>query len=118
MAQAGPSIHDGRMQDPKQQLSASEIADARLTDWRHVDDTLTARFRSGSFAQGLELVNRIGASAEAANHHPDVLLTYPSVTVTLSSHDVGGVTSRDVRLARAISEHAEALGVSAAGEAA
>jgi 4a-hydroxytetrahydrobiopterin dehydratase len=101
------------MQDAKQQLSAAEIAEAGLTGWRHVDDTLTAGFRSGSFAQGLELVNRIGASAEAANHHPDVLLTYPAVTVTLSSHDVGGVTSRDVQLARAISEHAAELGIAA-----
>ena len=99
------------MSDPKRKLSASDIAEARLADWRLVDETLMARFRSKSFAAGLELVNRIGDSAEAADHHPDIVLTYPAVEVTLSSHDVGGVTSRDVELARAISEHAAALGI-------
>ncbi|WP_306231737.1 4a-hydroxytetrahydrobiopterin dehydratase [Agrococcus beijingensis] len=102
------------MQDPKQQLTASEIADAGLTGWRHVDDTLTARFRTGSFATGLELVNRVGASAEAANHHPDVQLTYGAVEVTLTSHDAGGVTGRDLRLAREVSEHATAMGIETA----
>jgi len=101
------------MSDPKQRLSESEIADAGLADWRHDGDSLTVRYRSGSFAAGLELVNRIGASAEAADHHPDILLTYPAVEVTLSSHDAGGVTVRDVRLAREISGHADALGITA-----
>jgi 4a-hydroxytetrahydrobiopterin dehydratase len=55
-------------------------------------------------------VDRIGATAEEANHHPDVSLTYPEVIVTLSSHDVGGITSRDIDLARRISEHAAELG--------
>lgn len=99
------------MQDPAQRLSASDIDDAGLTDWRHADDTLMARFRTGSFATGLQLVERIGASAEAVNHHPDVLLTYPAVTVTLTSHDVGGITIRDLRLARTISEHAADMGL-------
>lgn len=103
------------MSDPKQLLSDADIAGARLIDWRRVGDALTARFRSGTFSAGLELVNRIGASAEAADHHPDVVLTYPAVEITLSSHDVGGVTIRDIRLAREISEHAAALGI-AAGE--
>ncbi|WP_405217865.1 4a-hydroxytetrahydrobiopterin dehydratase [Agrococcus sp. Ld7] len=101
------------MEDPKQLLTATAIENAGLTDWRRGDEALTARFRSGNFATGLQLVARIGASAEAVNHHPDVLLTYPAVTVTLTSHDAGGVTIRDVRLARVISEHAAALGISA-----
>lgn len=101
------------MQDPQQRLSASDIAEAGLADWQLADDALTARFRTGSFAAGLRLVERIGASAEAVNHHPDVLLTYPAVTVTLTSHDVGGVTIRDARLARAISDHAAEMGIAA-----
>jgi 4a-hydroxytetrahydrobiopterin dehydratase len=99
------------MSDPKQKLSPSDIADAGLADWRQAGETLTARFRTGTFATGLDLVNRIGESAEAANHHPDLSLTYPAVGVTLSSHDAGGITSRDIDLARKISEHASALGV-------
>lgn len=98
------------MSDSKRLLSASDITDVGLADWQHLGDALGARFRTRTFAAGLELVNRIGESAEAADHHPDITLTYPSVTVTLSSHDVGGVTSRDVALARAVSGHAASLG--------
>ncbi|NUL46236.1 4a-hydroxytetrahydrobiopterin dehydratase [Cellulosimicrobium funkei] len=99
------------MSDPKQKLTPSEIADAGLTGWDQVEETLTARFATLRFSTGLEFVNRIGTSAEDADHHPDLTLTYPEVGVTLSSHDVGGITSRDIDLARVISEHAAALGV-------
>jgi 4a-hydroxytetrahydrobiopterin dehydratase len=104
------------MSDPKQLLSEAEIDAAQLADWRRAGDALVARFRSKSFAKGLELVNRIGAAAEAANHHPDIALTYGAVGVTLSSHDVGGVTVRDLRLARAVSDAAAALGIAAEHE--
>lgn len=102
------------MADPKQTLTTSEITAAALADWRQDGESLTARFATGHFATGLELVNLIGASAESANHHPDLTLTYPVVAVTLSSHDVGGVTSRDLDLARTISDHAATLQVNAA----
>ena len=62
---------------------------------------------------GVALVDRIGAAAEEADHHPDVSLTYPEVIVTLTSHDVGGITSRDLDLARRISGFAAELGASA-----
>ncbi len=104
------------MSDPKARLTDSDIVDAELADWRHDDGRLVTRFRSRSFAAGLDLVNRIGASAEAANHHPDITLTYAAVDVTLSSHDVGGVTSRDIRLARAISAHAADMSIAAERE--
>ena len=104
------------MADPKKTLTPTEIADAALADWQQDGETLTARFATGDFATGLALVNRIGVSAEAANHHPDLTLTYPEVGVTLTSHDVGGITSRDVELARVIDEHADTLGVSSAAD--
>ncbi|MEW1810835.1 4a-hydroxytetrahydrobiopterin dehydratase [Pseudarthrobacter phenanthrenivorans] len=101
------------MTDPQRKLSAAELAEAGLTGWRVTGEALTATFRTRKFSTGLELVNRIGASAEEANHHPDLTLTYPKVDVTLSSHDVGGITSRDIDLARTISGHAADLGVAA-----
>lgn len=101
------------MADPKQTLTPSEIEEAALDDWRQDGETLVARFATGDFATGLDLVARIGADAEQADHHPDLTLTYPEVSATLSSHDVGGITSRDLDLARRISEHAAALGVTA-----
>jgi 4a-hydroxytetrahydrobiopterin dehydratase len=100
--------------DPKQKLTADEVREAPgLDDWRHLLTGIRARFRTGSFATGLALVDRIGAAAEEADHHPDISLTYPEVIVTLSSHDVGGITSRDLDLARRISGFAADLGAEA-----
>jgi len=111
---AGGLCHGGgvdqRTSDPKQKLTFQQVEGEGLADWRYLFDALHARFRTGSFATGLELVDRIGAAAEEANHHPDVVLTYPQVDVTLSSHDVGGVTGRDLALARRISGFAADLG--------
>ncbi|NYE35051.1 4a-hydroxytetrahydrobiopterin dehydratase [Nocardioides cavernae] len=102
------------MADPKQELSAQQVRETDgLNDWRLLRTGIRARFRTGDFATGLALVDRIGAAAEEADHHPDVSLTYPEVIVTLSSHDVGGVTSRDVDLARRISGCAAEAGVEA-----
>lgn len=99
------------MSDPRQTLTAAEIDEAGLSGWRSSGDTIRVEYDTGDFNTGLRLVALLGESADAANHHPDVTLTYPSVSVTLSSHDVGGVTSRDIGLARTISGHAEELGV-------
>lgn len=102
------------MSDPKQKLTATEVREAPgLDDWRHLLTGIRARFRTGDFATGLALVDRIGAAAEEADHHPDISLTYPEVIVTLSSHDVGGITSRDLELARLISGFAADLGAEA-----
>jgi len=99
------------MTDPREKLSATQVRDASLADWRQILGRIKAQFRTADFATGLALVNKIGAAAEAANHHPDVQLTYSDVIVTLSSHDVSGITSRDLDLARQISSHAAELGI-------
>jgi 4a-hydroxytetrahydrobiopterin dehydratase len=96
-----------------QAMSFSEVEAAGLTDWRQLFEALRTRFLTGNFATGLALTSRIGELAEAANHHPDVDLRYPHVNVTLCSHDVFGVTSRDLDLAREISAAASDLGVTA-----
>ena len=92
-------------------LTAEQFADEGLAEWTWRDDAIHAHLETGDFATGLRLVNRIGEAAEAMNHHPDLDLRYPHLDVTLSSHDVGGVTDRDVKLARAISEFAAREGV-------
>ncbi|XVX20663.1 4a-hydroxytetrahydrobiopterin dehydratase [Actinomycetota bacterium] len=102
------------MSDPKQTLSPAEVSEAGLTGWRQDGETIVAAFDTGDFASGLDLVNRIGAAAEEADHHPDLTLTYSQVAVTLSSHDVGGITSRDIDLARKISGYAADLGAAPA----
>lgn len=96
-------------------LSAERVAEEQLVAWTYDGDgdgdgesggSLTATFDTGDFKTGLVLVNAIGELAEASNHHPDVDLRYPTVAVRLTSHDVGGVTGRDLAMARSITEHA------------
>jgi 4a-hydroxytetrahydrobiopterin dehydratase len=100
--------------DPKQTLTFEQLEqESGLEDWRYVYGRLRARFATGDFATGLGLVDRIGAAAEEADHHPDVTLTYPHVDVVLVSHDVGGVTSRDLALARTVSGLAAEAGAQA-----
>ncbi|WP_375476475.1 4a-hydroxytetrahydrobiopterin dehydratase [uncultured Jatrophihabitans sp.] len=101
------------MTDQQQTLTAVQVREAGIDEWRQILGRIKARFHTGDFATGLALVNKIGAAAEVANHHPDVTLTYTDVIVTLSSHDVHGITSRDVELAQQISGHAAELGVEA-----
>lgn len=100
--------------DSKTVLRYPAVVAEGLDDWRFFLMKLHARFDTGSFVKGLELVTRITEAAEDANHHPDVVLTYPHVDVDLQSHDVHGVTSRDIALARRISAIAAELGVASA----
>jgi 4a-hydroxytetrahydrobiopterin dehydratase len=84
-----------------------------VEDWRVLGEGAYAYFRTTSFATGVALVDEIGRIADAADHHPDVDLRYRGVTVHLISHDVGGLSDRDVALAREISSAARELGVAA-----
>ena len=99
------------MDDPQQGLTATQVRKAGIEDWRQILGQIKARFRTGNFATGLALVNTIGEAAEAANHHPDITLTYTDVIVALRSHDVHGITDRDIELARQISRQAAELGI-------
>ncbi len=95
-------------------ITAAEFtADEGTSDWRVLAVSALARFTTGSFATGLVLVTRIGELAESANHHPDVDLRYGTVTVRTWSHDIGGLSARDLALARGISAAARELGIAA-----
>lgn len=75
-----------------------------VSDWRVMPDgAAVACFQTGDFASGLALVNEIGRMAGEMNHHPDLELKYAEVFVTLTSHDVGGLSRRDAEMARRIS---------------
>ena len=92
--------------------------DPELSDWRVILGKLHTRFATGrgGFSVGAELASRIAAKADELDHHPDIDLRYPDVTVTTVSHDVGRLTGRDRRLAIAISEIAAELGLQARPE--
>lgn len=83
----------------------AQIADALrdLPGWRSSRGALRRRFVFPDFKSGLAFVVKVGAAAEKANHHPDVVLRYSSVDIALSTHDAGGITSNDVTLAATVS---------------
>jgi 4a-hydroxytetrahydrobiopterin dehydratase len=87
-------------------LTASEV-DLALQDlpgWTSNGNAIQRLFRFDNFVQAMEFVNKIADAAEAANHHPDIVINYNQVTLALISHDSGGVTQRDIRMARKINE--------------
>ena len=75
---------------------------AALPGWeRDRADAIVRTYDRGDFDGSIAFVNRIASAANAANHHPDLAIAWNRVTVTLSSHDAGGITDRDLRLAGA-----------------
>ena len=87
-------------------LTASEIDIAlqNLPGWARAGSAIERVFQFDNFVQAMKFVNRIADAAEAANHHPDILINYNKVTLTLVSHDSGGVTHRDIRMAGKVNE--------------
>ena len=85
-------------------LSEAEIAEALrgLPGWTREGGALRRTFRFAGFPEAVAFVDRLVAPAEAANHHPDLLVSYDKVHVTLTTHDAGGLTRKDVDLAHAI----------------
>jgi 4a-hydroxytetrahydrobiopterin dehydratase len=85
-------------------LSDLEIQRAlgTLPGWSRRADVLTKTFTWPTFAQGIAFVTRVAKAADAMNHHPDIDIRYTKVTCALSTHDAGGITERDLELAREI----------------
>jgi 4a-hydroxytetrahydrobiopterin dehydratase len=86
-------------------LSAAEV-DAAVVEqglaWERVGDELTTTVELHDFADALAFVNKVGAAAEAANHHPDIDIRWNKVHLVLTTHDSGGLTVLDLALAAAI----------------
>ncbi len=87
-------------------LSDAEIQHAlqQLLGWKQNAGAIERVFQFDSFVQAMEFVNRIAEAAEAVNHHPDILISYNKVTLTLVSHDSGVITQRDIKMAGRINE--------------
>jgi 4a-hydroxytetrahydrobiopterin dehydratase len=95
-----------------EKLSTPEILDARLDDWRKLAQALHARYRISDFNAGAAFIAAIAQAAEAANHHPDLKMTYGAVDVSLCTHEDGlWVTQQDIDMARKISEIARVKGL-------
>jgi 4a-hydroxytetrahydrobiopterin dehydratase len=91
-----------------EKLSSSERdnALAELTGWTSVDgrDAITRTFRFKDFNQAFGFMARSALVAEKLDHHPEWFNVYNKVEVTLSTHDAGGLTDLDIKLARAMDD--------------
>jgi 4a-hydroxytetrahydrobiopterin dehydratase len=70
-----------------------------LEGWQLEDDAIVREWRFGSFGDAIAFINRVAAIAEDVDHHPDIWNSYATVRIRLTSHDVGGVSQRDLDLA-------------------
>jgi 4a-hydroxytetrahydrobiopterin dehydratase len=75
-----------------------------LDGWSQQGKAIVRQFEFADFKGSMEFVNRVADAAEAANHHPDITINYNKVTLLLTSHDAGGVTDRDAKMAAKINE--------------
>jgi len=85
-------------------LSDSEVEErlASLDGWERAGEAIEKRFKRGDFVGAVEFVQSLVAPAEEINHHPDVAISWDTVTVTIATHSEGGLTAADFELAAKI----------------
>ena len=85
-----------RLPDEEVQAAADRLG------WERRDDRLVRVYEHRDFGQAMEFVNTLAQLAEAANHHPDIAISWNKVELSLWTHTAGGVTAADVEMAGAI----------------
>ena len=75
-----------------------------VPQWQQQGQTITRNFKFKNFVEAIAFVNQLVEPAEAAAHHPDIAISYNKVTLSLTTHDAGGLTQMDFDLAQTISE--------------
>ncbi len=73
-----------------------------LAGWQLADNAIRKQFKFNDFMSAVAFVNRVANAAEAADHHPDIVINYTRVTMSLSTHSAGGITGKDFDLAQKI----------------
>ena len=80
----------------------------RLDEWRAEGDAITRTYHFRDFARAIDFVNAVAEMAEDASHHPDIDIRYNKVTISLTTHSAGGLTTADIDLASVIDDVAAA----------
>jgi 4a-hydroxytetrahydrobiopterin dehydratase len=75
---------------------------AELPGWKQQGKSIAKQYDLKGFRAAMAFAGTVGELAERADHHPDILIQGHRVTLTLTSHDLGGITDRDLRIARQI----------------
>jgi len=73
-----------------------------LNGWERIGDEIIKSYKLANFISSIGFVNKIAILAEKADHHPDILIKYSRVKITLSTHSEGGITIKDLDLAAEI----------------
>ena len=87
-------------------LSIKEIYDrlGELEGWEMHGSEIVKEFEFENFRQAMEFVQKIGEEAQRENHHPDILIRYNKVTLTLTTHDEACLTYKDFKMAKIIEQ--------------
>jgi 4a-hydroxytetrahydrobiopterin dehydratase len=80
---------------PKLDRQAAEQRLKGLNGWTLDGDAIKKQYTFKDFLEAIAFVNRLAPEAEAADHHPDILINYKRVTLTYSTHSEGGLTEKD-----------------------
>jgi len=85
-------------------MSLTEVQQhmATLTGWSLETTSISKNFQFTNFKESLDFVNKVGEIAESHNHHPDILINYDQVHLSLSTHSEHGLTSLDFKVAKEI----------------
>ncbi|MEN0068422.1 MAG: 4a-hydroxytetrahydrobiopterin dehydratase [Myxococcota bacterium] len=92
---------------PLDETTAASLLSHLASGWEVQGDALVRRYAFVDFAQALAFVNAVGAEAETVQHHPDVALSYGSVTLKWTTHDIGGLGRADFVMAARSDRHFE-----------
>jgi len=86
-----------------EKLSEEELTEglASLAEWSRNGDAIQRTYSFADFIGSMAFVNRVAERAEEVQHHPDILVRYSKVTLTLSTHDCGGLSEKDLEFAAA-----------------
>jgi 4a-hydroxytetrahydrobiopterin dehydratase len=90
--------------DAKIEGAALDAAVAGLDEWTLVDGELVREAKFADFVAAMEFVNRVASMAESEAHHPDIDIRYNQVRLALVTHDAGGITARDVAMAKKLNQ--------------
>ncbi len=113
MQLADKKCSDGGSTPPMKVLRARELLKElgqdhlhlkAIPNWEKRAQTLVRTFTCDGFLQSIHFVNRIAMRAERNHHHPDIDIRFNKVTLTLTTHDEGGITAKDFSLARQCDE--------------
>ncbi len=87
-------------------LTEKEISESlsALPEWSRTGSSITRTFEASSFIKGISFVQEVAGIAEERDHHPDIDIRYNRITLTLSTHDQGGLTALDFDVARAVDD--------------